>query len=256
MKMLFAASAMLAALTSGCVMVDATESTTTLAPQASMAMPTVTIYHLEGRRSERIVWLMEELNLPYTLVFKRGDLAGSMAEIRKVNPGMPVAPTVTVGDQVMTESGAIIETIINRYAPGKLTPPMASADYANHMIWMHHAEGSLASRAIADYRVWQIQPPTARSRLVDSEAEVQFAEDYLAKHPWFGGAEFSAADIMMVFPLNFAMQLNIVNKDKFPKINAWKAKIEARPAYQRMLAKARPDGMVGSLPALPKNASQ
>lgn len=250
MKRLLAACAALAIL-SAC--------TTTSTPAASLApvamtMPEVTIYHLEGRRSERIVWLMEELGMPYKLVFKRGDLAGSMAEIRKVNPGMPVAPTVTIGNQVLTESGAIIETILNRYAPGKLTPALDSADYPNHLIWMHHAEGSLASRAIADYRVWQIAPPKERSRLVDSEAEVQFAEDYLAKHPWFGGAEFSAADIMMVFPLNFAMALNIVDKTHFPKINAWKAKIEARPAYQRMLAKARPDGMVGNLPALPAHA--
>jgi glutathione S-transferase len=177
-----------------------------------------------------------------------------MAAIRAVNPGMPVAPTVTIGDQVLTESGAIIETIINRYAPGKLTPPLESADYANHMIWMHHAEGSLASRVIADYRVWMIRPPTARSPLVDSEAEVQFAEDFLATHPWFGGAEFSAADIMMVFPLNFAMQLNIVDKNQFPKINEWKTRIEARPAYQAMLAKARPDGIPGSPPALPQHA--
>jgi len=224
------------------------------ATSVAQAMPPVTIYHLEGRRSERIVWLMEELGLPYKLEFKRGDLAGSMAAIRAINPGMPVAPTVTLGDQVMTESGAIIETIINRYAPGKLTPALDSPDYPNHMIWMHHAEGSLASRAIADYRVWMIAPPKERSRLVDSEAEVQFAEDFLAKHPWFGGAEFSAADIMMVFPLNFAMQLNIVDKTQFPNINAWKTKIEARPAYQAMLAKARPDGMVGSLPALPQHA--
>ena len=220
MKMLLAAGVMLAALAGGCVAVSTTE-TTMVAPQATLAMPPITIYHLEGRRSERIVWLMEELNLPYTLVYKRGDLAGSMAEIRKVNPGMPVAPTVTIGDQVMTESGAIIETIVNRYAPGKLTPPLASADYANHLIWMHHAEGSLASRVIADYRVWMIKPPTERSRLVDSEAEVQFAEDYLAKHPYFGGSQFSAADIMMVFPLNFAMNLNIVDKTKFSNINAW-----------------------------------
>jgi len=143
---------------------------------------------------------------------------------------------------------------INRYAPGKLTPPMDSADYPNHLIWMHHAEGSLASRVIADYRVWMTAPPKTRSRLVDSEDEVQFAEDYLGKHPWFGGAEFTAADIMMVFPLNFGMALNVVDKTKFPNINAWKAKIEARPAYQRMLAKARPDGMVGALPALPAHA--
>jgi glutathione S-transferase len=250
MKRLLAACAALAAL-GACT---TTASAPAPAATSAMTMPEVTIYHLEGRRSERIVWLMEELGLPYKLVFKRGDLLGSMAEIRKVNPGMPVAPTVTVGDQVLTESGAIIETILNRYAPGRLTPALDSVDYPNHLIWMHHAEGSLASRAIADYRVWMIAPPKERSRLVDSEAEVQFAEDYLARHPWFGGAEFTAADIMMVFPLNFAMALNIVDKTQFPHINAWKAKIEARPAYQRMLAKARPDGMVGNLPALPQHA--
>lgn len=230
-------------------------SPTPVAPtQTAQAMPPLTIYHLEGRRSERIVWLMEELGLPYTLEFKRGDLAGSMAAIREINPGMPVAPTVKLGDQVFVESGAIIETIIDRYAPGKLTPPLYSADYPTHLMWMHYSEGSLASRAIADYRVWQIAPPNERSRLVDSEQVVQFAEDFLGQHPWFGGAEFSTADIMMVFPLNFAMQLNIVDRTRFPNVNAWRAKIEARPAYQRMLAKARPDGMVGSLPALPQHA--
>lgn len=248
MKRLLLAAAMIAV--AGCSTAPAPASTAV----AAMEMPKITIYHLEGRRSERIVWLMEELGLPYELVFKRGDLAGSMAEIRKVNPGMPVAPTVTVGDQVLTESGAIIETIINRYAPGKLTPALDSPDYPNHLIWMHHAEGSLASRLIADYRVWMINPPKERSRMVDSEAEVQFAEDYLGKHPYFGGAEFSAADIMMVFPLNFGMALNIVDKTRFPNINAWKARMEARPAYQRMLAKARPDGMIGNLPALPQHA--
>lgn len=254
MKLKFGIALAALVMATGCVAVSETTTTRVMAAPAAMAMPTVTIYHLEGRRSERIVWLMEELNLPYTLVFKRGDLMGSMAEIRKVNPGMPVAPTVTIGNEVLTESGAIIETIINRYAPGKLTPPMASPDYSQHLIWMHHAEGSLAGRVIADYRVWMIKPPTERSRLVDSEAEVQFAEDYLGKHPYFGGAEFSAADIMMVFPLNFAMNLNIVDKTKFPNINAWKAKMEERPAYKRMLAKARPDGLIGSPPALPAHA--
>lgn len=249
MKRLLAACAALAML-GACASSPAAN-----APAAkAMAMPEITIYHLENRRSERIVWLMEELGLPYKLVFTRGNLAASMAEIRKVNPGMPVAPTVTVGNEVLTESGAIIEVILNRYAPGKLTPKLDSVDYGQHMIWMHHAEGSLAGRVIADYRVWMTNPPKQRSPLVDSEAEYQFAEDYLAKHPWFGGDEFTAADIMMVFPLNFGMALNVVDKEQFPNINAWKKKIEARPAYQRMLAKARPDGMVGALPALPAHA--
>lgn len=224
------------------------------AEPAGPVMPPLTIYHAEGRRSERIVWLMEELGLPYKLEFKRGDLAGSAAAIKEVNPAMPVAPTVDLDGQIIVESGAIIETILNRYAPGKLQPDIASADYPYHLMWMHYAEGSLASRAIADYRAWQLQPPKQRSRLVDSEQVVQYAEDWLGQHPWFGGAEFSAADIMMVFPLNFAMQLNIVDKSQFPKINEWKTRIEARPAYQAMLAKARPDGMIGSLPPLPAHA--
>jgi glutathione S-transferase len=220
----------------------------------AMPLPPVTIYHLEGRRSERVVWLMEELGLPYKLEFKPADMVATSAALRAINPAMPVYPTIKYGDQILVESGAIIDTIVNRHAPGKLTPTLNSQDYPYHLMWMHYAEGSLASRAIADYRVWQIKPPTERSRLVDSEQVVQFAEDYLGKHPWFGGAEFSTADIMMVFPLNFAMQLNIVDKTQFPNVNAWKAKIEARPAYQRMVAKARPKGMVGNLPSLPKHA--
>jgi len=217
-------------------------------------LPDITIYHLEGRRSERIVWLMEELGMPYRLEFKRGDLAGSMASIKAINPGMPVAPTVKYGDQVIVESGAIIEMILNRHAPGKLQPALDSPDYPYHLIWMHYAEGSLAARLFQDYRVWRIQPPKERWPLVDSEQVVQFAEDFLGKHPWFGGAEFSAADIMMKFPLDVATGLNIVDAKEFPNVAAWKTKIEARPAYQRMRAKALPGGMVGSPPALPQHA--
>jgi len=220
----------------------------------AMRLPDVTIYHLEGRRSERIVWLMEELSLPYKLEFKRGDLAGSMAAIRAINPTAPMAPTVKYGDQILVESGAIIETILDRHAPGTLRPGLESADYPYYVMWMHYAEGSLAARLFSDYRAWRTQPPTQRSPLVDSEAVVQFAEEYLATHEWFGGSQFSAADIMMKFPLDVATNLNLVDTAQFPKVAAWKKKIEARPAYQRMLAKARPDGMIGNLPALPKHA--
>lgn len=222
--------------------------------QGAGALPEFTIYHLEGRRSERLVWLMEELRLDYNLEYSRGDLAASMAAIRAVNPQMPVAPTVTYDGQVLVESGAIIEMILARHGDGQLVPPLDSPDFATHLMWIHYSEGSLAARAIADYRVWQIQPPTERSPLVDSEAVVQYAEDFLDDKPWFGGAGFSAADIMMLFPLNFAFQLNIVDQQQFPNINAWMEKVEARPAYQAMLEKARPDGMIGSLPALPAHA--
>lgn len=222
--------------------------------QTAEVSPDVTIYHLEGRRSERIVWLMEELGLPYKLEYVRGDLAASMAKIRAINPDVPMAPTVVIGDEVLVESGAIIQVIVDRYAPGKLQPEVASPEYAKHLMWMHYAEGSLAARLFSDYRAWRKEPPTTRSRFVDSEAVVQHAENHLAKNPWFGGDEFSTADIMMMFPLNVATGLNIVDVEQFPKVAAWKKRITERPAYQRMLAAARPDGMIGRLPRLERHA--
>lgn len=217
---------------------------------AAMQMPEVTIYHLEGRRSERIVWMMEELGLPYKLEYVRGDLRASMAKVHSLGHEMPMVPTVVIGDQILVESGAIMDVILARYAPGKLVPAKDSKDYPQHRMWMHYAEGSLAARLFSDYRAWRTAPPTARSRLVDSEAVVQFSENHLAKHTWFGGEEFSSADIMMMFPLNVATGLNLVDVDKFPSIAAWKKKIQARPAYAKMLEVARPDGMIGNLPAI------
>ena len=217
-------------------------------------MTPTAIDHLEGRRSDRIVWLMEELGLPYDLKFKRGDLMGSMAMVRAFNPVAPLVPTVEDGGDLLMESGAIIEVLLDRHAPGKLSPAPSSPDYPAHKMWMHYAEGTMCARLFSDYRAWRVTPPTARSPLVDSEAVVQFAEDFLASHAWFGGADFSAADIVMKVPLDVATRLNLVDEASFPNVAAWKEKIEARPALQRAMANARPDGMVGALPPLPQHA--
>lgn len=219
-----------------------------------MPIPEITIYHLEGRRSERIVWLMEELNLPYRLVFRQGELIGSMKMLKAANPDMPLAPTVLIGDLVMVESAAIIEVILKRFAPGQLCPPEADEDYPRHVMWMSYAEGTLAARVFADYRAWRIKPPKSRSPLVDSQAVVQFADKYLGQHPWFGGKQFTAADIMMYLPLEAATSLNVVNASQFPNVAAWKNNVQSRPAFQRMIGKARPNGMVGALPKLRHHA--
>ena len=218
-------------------------------------MPKITIYHLEGRRSERIVWLMEELGLPYDLKFVRGDLRASMAQVHALGHGMPMVPTVVYGDQIIVESGAIIDTILARQAPGKLVPPLDSKAYPHHVKWMHYAEGSLAARLFSDYRAWRVNPPKMRSPLVDSENVVQYSEDYLKENPWFGGPEFSAADIMMEWPLNIAFKLNLVDETKFPAIRAWQEKVRARPAYIRMREIATPDGIVGGLPPVQRPPS-
>ena len=98
------------------------------ASKAAAAPLDLTIYHIEGRRSERIVWLCEELGVPYKLEYKQGDIAASMKTIHEVSPLMPVAPTVRIGDQVMVESGAIIELILAREGKGRLQPPVNSPD--------------------------------------------------------------------------------------------------------------------------------
>lgn len=226
--------------------------------KAGAQMPPLTIYHIEGRRSERIVWLCEELGLPYKLEFKRGDVPGSMQTIREVNPLMPVAPTVKYGDQVIVESAGIIEMLIARHGGGKLRPAVDSPDFPYYLQWMHYAEGSFASRLIGDYRVAMAQggavkPPAGGFRFVNSEDTVKFADDYLSRHPYFGGAEFSAADIMMLFPTNFAGALNLVDLSKYPHVQAWVKNVESRPAYRKMVEVARPNGVPMPPPALKKS---
>lgn len=236
-----------------CCLMNTTQAQT--GSTGAMALPDITIYHLEGRRSERIVWLMEELELPYNLEYTRGDLRASMAAIHALGHEMPMAPTVVYGDQIIVESGAIMEMILNRHAPDKLKPALDSDQYVTYLMWMHYAEGSLAARLFSDYRAWGTSPPTARSPLVDSEAVVTFTENFLAENAYFGGDEFSAADIMMVFPLNVATGLGLVDETLYPNVAAWKEKVMARPGYQRMLAAARPDGMIGNLPKVQRPPS-
>jgi glutathione S-transferase len=255
MKAALALAALVSVSLAGCVSVSSREYVAPAsAARAVTPMPPITIYHLEGRRSERVVWLMEELGFPYELKFVNNSLGASLAEIRKVNPKMPTAPTVIYEDQVLMESGAIIDVILRRHTDGKLMPALDSKDYPWHQIWYQYAEGSLLPRVGTDYRVWQIQPADRRSPLVDSENVIRFADDWLATHPYFGGAEFTSADIMMEFALRYTLLLNIVDKEKFPNILGWLERMHARPAYQRMVAKARPNGMIGPPVPLPDEA--
>jgi glutathione S-transferase len=165
---------------------------------ADAAKPALTIYHVEGRRSQRVIWLCEELGIPCQLSFKRGDILGSMDAIRAVNPLMPVAPTVRIDDTVMVESGAILVT--PNVFPG-------------------------------------VQQP-----LVGSLEVLKFAEAHLAEHPYFGGASFSAADIMMHLVAVMASNLPGVDMTQYPLLVAWRQTLETRPAFLRASAAALRDG--------------
>lgn len=223
-------------------------------PAASVraSAPKIVIYHAEGRRSERVVWLCEELGLPYELKFRRGDVAGSFADIRAVNPGMAVAPTVFYNGELLMESEAILHLILARNGAGRLVPAISSPDYPTHLRFMAYAEGTLASDVIADYRVARATDNLAPrgEKETDGQRAMRFADDHLATHAWFGGADFTAADIMMVFPISYAIRMNVADPAKYPHIAEWQKRIEDRPAYKRMLAVARPDGRVAPPPSL------
>ncbi len=252
----FKRAAVIAALFSAVLL--AASPDTKAAGAAKSAQPLdITIYHIEGRRSERIVWVCEELGIPYKLEYKQGDIMGSMKTIHDVSPLMPVAPTVRIDGQVMVESGAIIELILARAGKGRLQPAVNSPDYPYYLQWMHFAEGSFAARVIGDYRVALIQgkpkTPEGQYKLVDTEAVLKFMEDFLSKHPYFGGAEFSAADIMMLFPTNITEAFNVADLSAYPHIVAWRTNVESRPAYKKMLSVARPNGVPGAPKPLPKS---
>ena len=152
--------------------------------KAAAKAPHIVIYHAEGRRSERIVWLCEELGLPYELHYRRGDVAGSFEDIYKVNPGMRVAPTVFYDGQLMMESGGIIETILGREGKGRLVPKPSSPDFPWHNMFMHYAEGTMASDVVADYRVAMATNKKApRGAEGNRRAARHALRRYVSRHP-------------------------------------------------------------------------
>lgn len=221
------------------------------AAEQAAAKSAVTIYHIEGRRSQRVVWLCEELGIPYELRFKRGDILGSMEDIRAVNPLMPVAPVVVIDGSAMVESGAILEYLVQRHGKGKLAPALESKDYRDYLQWLHFAEGSALPRLSLDIQRMTLQGgktitpnvvPNSKIQLVGSVEVLKFIEDHLTQHPYFGGQAFSAADIMMHLVAVVATGLPGIDLNAYPRFVAWRKTVESRPAYARTSSVALPDG--------------
>ncbi len=205
----------------------------------------ITVYHVEERRSERVVWLLEELGLPYDLRFKQGDLAGSLQGIKEVHP-LGYAPTMTDGDVVLVESAAILEYIINLYGGGRFAVAPGSPDYPHYLQWFHLAEGSVAFRLIVEYFILAIpnaieELPMARFMLGGSRKVLDLAERDLQQRPWFGGQEFTAADILMHFNVRMALLWNF-DLSKHTALLDWYDRIRERPAFKRMVEVSLPNG--------------
>jgi glutathione S-transferase len=204
----------------------------------------ITIYHLDTSRSERIVWLMEELGLEYKLeLFQRNDNGSAPDALRKIH-ALGKAPVIRDGNTVLAESGAIVDYIVHRYAGDRLAVAPAAADYARYIYWFHFAEGSLMSLlilALVLSRVPEADASPARTRVLERMKQtLAFIDSELAQATYFAGATFTAADVMMTFP--FTTMRHFLKYDLAPYANilAYLQRIESRPAYQKAMALAGP----------------
>jgi len=197
----------------------------------------LTIFHLERSRSDRILWLAEELELVYELVRFERDPMTQRAEpaLREHHP-LGKSPAIRDGDVRLIESGAIVDYLVTRYGQGRLAPRHDSPDWPRYLQWLHFAEGSAMAQLILDLflsgKFGGGAPSAAAPRMREATLEMlSMLDRELATRPYFAGPEFSAADVMMTFPIRMAAGLQLL--DGRPDLQAYLGRIEARPAYQR-----------------------
>ena len=204
----------------------------------------ITIYHLETSRSERIVWLVEELGLQYKLeIHPREPTGAAPAALKTIHP-LGKAPAIRDGDVVLAESGAIVDYIVHRRAQGRLALRPDDPAYARYIYWLHFAEGSLMSLllivlVLSRVREAAASPVSARMRERMNQM-LSFVDKELGSGPWFAGAEFTAADIMMVFPFTTLRNFLDYNIEPYANIAAYLERIQARPAYRKAMSLAGP----------------
>ena len=202
----------------------------------------ITIHHLSTSRSERIVWLMEELGLEYQLDWFQREASGAAPATMKEIHAIGKAPIISDGDTVLAESGAIVDYIVRRHAGGRLGVDPQSPDYARYTYWMHFAEGSLMSLmliALVLSRVPEAAESPVRARILDRMKQMlAYADTELAGRDYFAGSEFTAADVMMLFPFTTMRKFLDYDISPYANIGAYMKRIEARPAYAKAMALA------------------
>jgi glutathione S-transferase len=218
-------------------------------------MPILTVHHLNNSRSQRVLWLLEELGVPYELVrYQRQPDMRAPAELRTIHP-LGKSPVITDSGNTIAESGAITEYILDSYDEGRLTPPAKTPERLRYTYWLHYAEGS-AMPPLLMKLLFTVMPKRAPAllrplvRKVSNQAlsslinpqlkqHMAFWESELEKSEWFAGNEFTAADIVMSFPLEAAASRGGLEQGH-PRAMAFLERIHARPAYKRALERGGP----------------
>jgi glutathione S-transferase len=210
----------------------------------------ITVHHLENSRSQRILWMLEELDLPYEIrSYRREPTMQAPAALKAIHP-LGKSPVIVDEGITMAESGAILEYLVHSYGKGRLAPAPGSEDWRRYIYFMHYAEGSLMPPLLMKLvfsrlpsRLPALMRPVGRmiargadGTLIAPQLATHFAflEGELAGRDWFAGNSFSAADVQMSFPLDAASARAGLG-DRFPKLQGFLDRIHARPAYKRAI---------------------
>lgn len=194
----------------------------------------IKVHHLNQSRSQRVIWLLEELAMPYELVLHQRDNQTRLApqSLKKIHP-LGKAPVMTDGDVVICESGAIMEYLLNLDEHPSMRPALNDPQYYHYLEWLHFAEGSLSLPVLTTLfmQMEKRQGDAPMDGYIAKEIAVDFdyIESWLSQHQYFAGDQFSAADIMMTFTLEIAANLGLITTR--PAISHYLDKVQQRAAY-------------------------
>ena len=217
----------------------------------------ITVHHLENSRSQRVLWLLEELGQDYEIKHYARDRKTSLAppELAAVHP-LGKSPVISDGTTVVAETGAIVEYLLDRAGDGRLRPATGTPERLRFTYWLHFAEGSAMPPLVMALVLQKIKTapmpffarPIAKGiadKVLKSfvrpniERQLAYMEGELAQREWFAGDAFSAADVMMSFPLEAAATRANALASR-PRLAAWLARLHERPAYRRALERGGP----------------
>ena len=212
----------------------------------------ITVHHLEDSRSQRILWMLEELGAEYEIQYYERDRKTNLAppELKDVHP-LGKSPVIVDGGRTIAESAVIVEYLARSYGNGEWAPSLDDPAYWNFNYWMHYAEASLMPPLLLKLVFSRLREPPVPflirpiSRKIADQVDNAFTDPqiathfsyvdgYLTDHEWFSGAAIGAADIQMSFPLE-AARSRAVEAGQYPQIDAWLKRVHARPAYLRAL---------------------
>jgi len=222
----------------------------------------IVVHHLNNSRSQRVLWLLEELGLEYEVRRYQRDAKTMLAppELRAVHP-LGKSPVIEDDGQTLAESGAIVEYLAERYGGGRLVPAAGTPERMRYRYWMHFAEGTAQPPLLLKLLFDRIETapmpffvrPVARTIARRAKAgyvqpnidrNLDFMEGALAAREWFAGPDFTAADVQMSFPVEAARMRGGLDA-KRPRLMDWLARIHARPAYRRAIERGGEYALLG-----------